>query len=405
MAAPFLSSSLSKPSARLTVPELKKGSRNRDLQTSKSTIGPFPSLWESGPDSSAQARPEPLAKKERNHAERGQKRTVGKDSFLHMQQPSWTHGAAWMALGAVAVWLGKEAGNGSGFLIPACFVLSAVLAFLGWQARGNLRRGRFASASPASGDLRFHGPAEAGGAALLSHEMKNYLCTLKGNAHLLRQRIPGDDQAIIDRIDRVVEKLESFTRQLGNREAATALGAMSPLSSAQIARASARTHFHKRIDAFRFSEDPSSPSLLCDPGRLDQVFLNLYSNALEAGASRIDTAIRREGGKLVLRIEDDGRGCAEEDLARIFEPFFTTKSGPARRGLGMFIVQSIVENHGGSVRVETKNDSAAGSTGLIFTLEFPHPRRAAVSTRPAPLIAASDSAAGEWMLSPPVALR
>jgi signal transduction histidine kinase len=310
-----------------------------------------------------------------------------------------------MALGAVAVWLGKEAGNGSGFLIPACFCFSAVLAFLGWEARGSLRRGRIGLASSASSDARFPDPAEAGGAALLSHEMKNYLCTLKGNAHLLRQRVPSDGQAIIDRIDRVVEKLESFTRQLGAGEAATSLGALMPLSSAQMAQACVRTHFHKRIEDFRFSEDPAAPGLLCDPGRLDQVFLNLYSNALEAGASRVDTAIRREGGRLVLRIEDDGRGCAKEDLDRIFEPFFTTKSGPARRGLGMFIVQSIVENHGGSVHVATKNDSAAGTSGLIFTLEFPQPWRGAVSARPAPLIAAPDSTAREWMLALPVALR
>jgi len=312
-----------------------------------------------------------------------------------------------MALGAMAVWLGKEAGNGSGFLIPACFGLSAVLAFLGWEARGNLRRGGLGLASFALAGSRLGKDAqtEAGGAALLGHEMKNYLCTLKGNALLLRQRVPSDGQAIIDRIDRVVEKLETFTRQLGAGEAATSLRALTPLSCAQMAQACARTHFHKRIEAFRFSEDPATPALLCDPGRLDQVFLNLYANALEAGASRIETAIRREGGRLVLRIEDDGRGCAEEDLARIFEPFFTTKSGPARRGLGMFIVQSIIENHGGSVHVATKNNSAAGSSGLIFTLEFPQPWRGAVSARPAPLIVAPDSAAREWMLAPPAALH
>jgi len=101
------------------------------------------------------------------------------------------------------------------------------------------------------------------------------------------------------------------------------------------------------------------------------VFLNLYANALEAGATRVSTSMRRLGDKIRIRIEDDGKGCAQEDLARIFEPFFTTKPGPARRGLGMFIVQSIVENHGGRIRTESKNGAKAGSHGLIFTLEFP----------------------------------
>jgi signal transduction histidine kinase len=214
---------------------------------------------------------------------------------------------------------------------------------------------------------------EAEGAALLGHEMKNYLCTLKGNARLLRQRMPTGDQAIIDRIDRVVEKLESFTRGLGDGDAATGLKALASVPPAQAARACARMHFPRRSGAFRFSEEPAVPALLCDSDRLEQVFLNLYANAFEAGAGRVDTAVRREGDRLLVRIEDDGRGCARDDLERIFEPFFTTKPGPARRGLGMFIVRSIVENHGGRIRVATKNGSEGGRTGLIITLDFPSP--------------------------------
>ena len=103
------------------------------------------------------------------------------------------------------------------------------------------------------------------------------------------------------------------------------------------------------------------------------MFLNLYSNALEAGASRVITSMRKVENRIRICIEDDGKGCAVEDLARIFEPFFTTKTGPARRGLGMFIVQSIVENHGGRIKVQSKNGVKEGIHGLIFTLEFPFP--------------------------------
>jgi signal transduction histidine kinase len=370
---------------------MKNMSLIRDLRTSKDSANP------------ARARSGLLAGKERKDGERGQNRTAWKDSFLHMWNVRWAHAAAGMTLGALAVGLGKEAENAPAFLIPVCMCLSILVAMGVWGARGARRGSRFglasfASAGPAIGGA---GQSEGEGAALLSHEMKNYLCTLKGNAHLLRQRVPSDGQAIIDRIDRVVEKLEGFTRLLGAGEAATSLGDLTPMHPAQAARACARTHFHKRIDAFRFHEDPSAPALLCDPGRLDQVFLNLYANAFEAGAVRIDTKIRREGGRLILRIEDDGRGCSEEDLPRIFEPFFTTKPGPVRRGLGMFIVQSIVENHGGSVLVATKNDSPEGRTGLIFTLDFPQPWRGEVSTRPAPLKAALASSDQVWMLDLP----
>jgi signal transduction histidine kinase len=218
-------------------------------------------------------------------------------------------------------------------------------------------------------------PAEAarnGDAALIGHEMKNYLCTLKGSASLLRQRTTGQDRDIVDRIDRVVDKLESFTRCMTAPSAATATGLLWHLNMADATRACARTHFHRDADRFRWILRPDAPPLLGDPDRLEQVFLNLYLNALEAGASEVATTVSRAGDELSIAIEDNGKGCACEDLERIFEPFFSTKQGPARRGLGMFIVQSIVENHGGRIQVQSKND-ALGGHGLIFTMRFPAP--------------------------------
>jgi signal transduction histidine kinase len=256
--------------------------------------------------------------------------------------------------------------KGNGSWLPLLFPFALALAGLGILLRKET--------APVE-------PSDRGeDACLLSHEMKNYLCTLKGNAHLLRQRVPSDDHIIIDRIDRVVAKLESFTLGMsGAKEAAIATGTLRAVRPAEAAQACVRTHFHKDLEAFRF-EAAADAHLEGDPDRLEQVFLNLYANSLEAGARTVTTRVERAAGKVLVRIEDDGKGCAREDLARIFEPFFTTKSGPARRGLGMFIVQAIVENHGGRIRVGTKNGSEDGSTGLIFSLEFPLP-----AMRPAPL--------------------
>ncbi|HKP98002.1 MAG TPA: HAMP domain-containing sensor histidine kinase [Fibrobacteria bacterium] len=239
-------------------------------------------------------------------------------------------------------------------------------------------------------------------AALLGHEMKNYLCTLKGNAHLLRQRINGHDQIIIDRIDRVVEKLESFTRNMSEAHNATSSRVFWGLRLADSARACVVTHFHKEAGRFHWDVQDGGALLLGDPNRLEQVFLNLYANALEAGASSVITSVSRVAGRLELRIEDDGRGCAPEDVARIFEPFFTTKQGPARRGLGMFIVQSIVENHGGRVQVRSKNDAEKGSRGLVFTLDFPM-AIPGFPEKPATTFPPEDSAgvSAHWLLALP----
>jgi signal transduction histidine kinase len=329
-----------------------------------------------------------------------------------MRNQSWSHAAAGMALGALGAWLGIAAVRGHDGLAPLFLSLSAGLAVIAIAAlRDRHRGGRDRLQLKASGRLRVPPAREAGPApeddrsALVGHEMKNYLCTLKGNARLLRQRVTVRDQVILDRIDRVVEKLESFSRGLGAAgNAATGMGEPVPFRPVDAARTCARTHFHKRMADFRFGDDPHATEMLCDPGRFEQVLLNLYANALEAGARRIETEAIRDQDRLLIRVEDDGQGCAREDLQRIFEPFFTTKTGPARRGLGMFIVQSIVENHRGRVRVAAKNGGADGRTGLIFTLEFPLPARKPEAVRPIPLLEAELPAEETWMLAAPAHL-
>lgn len=284
-----------------------------------------------------------------------------------------TTALSYAALGAFAAYLGFWwSGNGNqSMVISMAFALAMAVTGLSMVAKskGSILR-REPDLEP---KIRAMRPSEVdleGNAALLGHEMKNYLCTLKGNARLLRQRIQGSDRIIIDRIDRVVEKLESFTRTMGKAPDATGCGLFWGVNMGDVARFCMKTHFHRNSDGFTWDVQADAPTLLGDPDRLEQVFLNLYANSLEAGAQQMHTTIRRDGNNLRVRIEDDGKGCARDDLDRIFTPFFTTKEGPARRGLGMFIVQSIVENHGGTIKARTKNGTAAGQ-GLVFTLSFP----------------------------------
>lgn len=280
-----------------------------------------------------------------------------------------THRIAFAALGAFAAYAGfclTEAGHLPS-LLPMLIALGMAVTGFALIAKSARRMARpRVPASERAADETAHADA-----ALFGHEMKNYLCTLKGNARLLRQRSQGLDGEIIDRIDRVVEKLESFTRTLSSAADATSSRAVCQLDMGEAARTCVRTHFPGAEDGFRWNIRPDAPTLLGDPDRLEQVFLNLFTNAREAGAQRVTTSVTRDGDRLQIFIEDDGNGCAPEDLDRIFEPFFTTKCGPARRGLGMFIVQSIVENHGGNIKVRSKNGSAVGAHGLVFLLDFP----------------------------------
>jgi C4-dicarboxylate-specific signal transduction histidine kinase len=118
--------------------------------------------------------------------------------------------------------------------------------------------------------------------------------------------------------------------------------------------------------AVKLSLDPSAPRLLGDRVQLQQVFLNLFINAMDAMAQvkdrslSINTAAR--GEELRITVEDSGGGFEGEPEA-IFQPFFTTK--PAGMGLGLSICRSIVEAHGGELK------AVAGARGACFRLVMP----------------------------------
>jgi signal transduction histidine kinase len=105
-------------------------------------------------------------------------------------------------------------------------------------------------------------------------------------------------------------------------------------------------------------------------GQLNQVFMNLLTNAAQALAgaagARIDVVTQRKGGQVVIQVADNGPGIPEEILPRIFDPFFTTKEVGQGSGLGLSIVHGIVERHSGTIEV----DSHVGK-GTTFTVTLP----------------------------------
>jgi PAS domain S-box-containing protein len=118
--------------------------------------------------------------------------------------------------------------------------------------------------------------------------------------------------------------------------------------------------------------DAALPAIHGNPGKLQQVFLNLLLNARDAmpqgGRLHVSTAANDH---VEARVSDTGSGIAPENLKRIYDPFFTTKSAPKpgeRRGtgLGLAVTYGIIQEHSGKIAVE----SALGS-GTTFSLEFP----------------------------------
>jgi signal transduction histidine kinase len=110
------------------------------------------------------------------------------------------------------------------------------------------------------------------------------------------------------------------------------------------------------------------------PGQVDQVLMNLLTNAAQAMGSQggtIRVSAKVHDDKVLLTVSDDGPGIPPDVLPRIFDPFFTTKDVGEGSGLGLSIVHGIVERHGGQIDVDSKPEQ-----GTTFTVSFPRPGKA-----------------------------
>ena len=115
---------------------------------------------------------------------------------------------------------------------------------------------------------------------------------------------------------------------------------------------------------------PADLVLPMDVQRMQEVFINLIINATQAidrqGQITIRAALDVATGEVVIEIQDNGQGIPEKNLARIFDPFFTTKEVGVGTGLGLSVVYGIVQQHRGSIAVQSK----AGQ-GTSFFIRLP----------------------------------
>jgi two-component system NtrC family sensor kinase len=111
------------------------------------------------------------------------------------------------------------------------------------------------------------------------------------------------------------------------------------------------------------------PIIRSSLSQMQQVFLNLINNALDAVGKdgEVRLSVQCSDGGVLVTVEDTGPGISKNDLSRIFDPFFSTKSGDKQHsGLGLAICQEIMRNLDGRISVE----STAGK-GTVFSLWFP----------------------------------
>lgn len=110
------------------------------------------------------------------------------------------------------------------------------------------------------------------------------------------------------------------------------------------------------------------PTVICNGGKFGQVFLNLMINAAHAIEDKGYITLRTKtvDSYVQVEIEDTGKGISEADLAKIFDPFFTTKDIGNGTGLGLHIVQDVINKHGGTIKV-----SSEVGVGTAFSIRLP----------------------------------
>jgi len=207
-------------------------------------------------------------------------------------------------------------------------------------------------------------------AAMLAHEVKNPLSGIRGAAQLMESTVGEDDKELtrliqeeVDRICDMVDQMDAFyDRGPPKREAVNIHLVLDRV------RQLAQNGFGRHIQ-FIERYDPSLPPVLGNRDQLTQVILNLVKNAAEAapeqgGEILLQTAYRhgirfavpgsesRVHLPLLISVQDNGPGIAEDIRPHLFDPFVSSK--PEGKGLGMALVAKIIDDHGGVIEFESR---------------------------------------------------
>jgi PAS domain S-box-containing protein len=221
----------------------------------------------------------------------------------------------------------------------------------------------------------------------IAHELNQPLSVIKTASSFLRRKADNSEQIKTDILRTMAEEIDNHVDR-----ASKIIGHMREFgrkSDVIKERVQVNHVLRRAVDFFKQQlklreievvEDlyEDLPSVLADPNRLEQVFVNLLINARDAierkgeqgdhkeEAKRITLKTKAEEGKVVVELTDTGTGIPEAILHRIFEPFFTTKKVGKGTGLGLSISYGILRDYDGTINVQSKEGE-----GTTFIIRFP----------------------------------
>ena len=226
-------------------------------------------------------------------------------------------------------------------------------------------------------------------AAGLAHEVKNPLAGIKVSIEVLKSELDleQEDKEIFLRIINEINRIEALLKNMLNYARPSKpqpesviiheiLDNIIKISEYSLKSPSDNSRFAKDINFVKdFASDIEK--VYADPGQLQQVFLNLLLNGIDAitekGTITIKTA-RASENSVQIQISDTGKGIAPETLGVIFNPFFSTKS--KGNGLGLAICKRLIEQHNGTLAAFNNPDGS----GATFVITLPEKQEIAEST-------------------------
>jgi signal transduction histidine kinase len=213
-------------------------------------------------------------------------------------------------------------------------------------------------------------------AAGLAHEIKNPMAGIKVAMSVLSEEsyISPEDKSVLQKVVAEITQLEGLMKSFLNF-AKPQKPRLEPINVNQMLNTTLTFHMKHRAAGASGSgkieivkEFGELPRTQADPTQLQQVFLNLFLNALHAmphgGELGVRTCLEEDGKSIRIEVSDSGSGIREDLIDKIFQPFFTTKQKGT--GLGLAISRQMIEQHDGTIAAANRPGG-----GVLFTIRLP----------------------------------
>lgn len=211
--------------------------------------------------------------------------------------------------------------------------------------------------------------------AIINHEIRNYAAAISGYSEMLEMSSSLDERSIkiVNRVSECITHLTNFSNDILEFSKSRILKDKIPLDLKALIDNCIKLYFEDKKEVFDISVEKSDFDTVVsgDNNKLQQVFINIFRNCIEAKARNIKVNLTSRESLLFCTVDDDGVGCNKEQIENIFKSFYTTKKNEGGTGLGMCVVRSIIEVHGGHISAYSKNIAGKGEHGLSIHITFP----------------------------------